>query len=280
MKLRALRIPILLATLLGLCLGDEDDPFAEDFVPEPEPPRPERLIDRVPASIVGRAGKDGGWSYNIAGFYVGEITEEDAEDLASTYSAFIPDSAGVRIDVKQRTCTIETSRELTKSELAYAVDDLAYQGGGMPSWLELEARDLPKSEFLDKKHFALENFPGDFPKGLAWHGLRSDESFSLPFELRQFAGGELLINPTTAYCICHSRFAIRVRSSESGVIWHDDAALFGAIRVAMTDLNSDGAHEVLLRVTDHGKESQLILKPLAENPGDSVPEGKNPEVDR
>lgn len=280
MKLSSLGIPLLLATLLchGLC--DEDDPFAEGFVPEPEPPRPERLINRVPASIVGKAGKDGGWSYTIAGFYSGEITEEDAEDLASTYSAFIPDSTGVRIDVQQRTCTIETSRELTKSELAYAVDDLAYQGGGMPSWLELEARDLPKSEFFDKKHFALEKFPGDFPNGLAWNALRSDEPFSVPFELRQFAGGELLINPTTAYCICHSRFAIRVRSRESGVIWHDDAALFGAIRVATTDLNSDGAHEVLLRVTDHGKESQLILKPLAENAADPVPEVKNPEVDR
>ena len=150
----------------------------------------------------------------------------------------------------------------------------------MPYWLELEARDLPRSEFLDKKHFALEKFPGEFPKRLAWNGMRRDESFSVPFELRQFPGGELLVNPTTAYCICHSRYAIRVRTSESGVIWQDDAVLFGAIKVAMVDLDSDGAHELLLRVTDHGKESQLILKPVAENAADPVPEVKTPEVDR
>ena len=259
----------------------EEDPFAD---PAPAPPRPERKISSLPKSVTYEA-KDGSHIYTISGIYV-TSPEHEIDDPGSLSEAFIPDCEDCTFDFRKRTCTITTSRKLTFSELAYAIDDIAGMCGDLPYWFELEARDLPASEEFAGVRFAVEAVEGAHPKRLGWFWLPDDKPFEIPFAFGPNQTMKVLIVPTTAFCMCHSRYCIRILDESGKLVWQDNNTAYAGISVAVTDQDEDFVHELLIRRHDHGKDARFRIKLSSEQDGadqpattpESKPEGnQNPK---
>ncbi|MCP5531775.1 MAG: hypothetical protein H7A48_01230 [Akkermansiaceae bacterium] len=244
----------------------EDDPFAD---PAPDLPRPERKISSLPKSIAHEA-RDGMHVYTISEIYA-TSPEHEIDDPGSLSEAFIPDCEDCTFDFKKRTCTITTSRELTFSELAYAIDDIAGMGGDMPYWAELAARDLPETEEFSELDFVAEEFGGDFPERLAWFSLPDDQPFEIPFPITQIDHFKVLIVPTTAFCMCHSRYCVRILDPAGKLVWKDSSTAFAGMSVAIAVSDNGVGPELLMRRDDHGEEASFVVKIKSEQGGAEQP---------
>jgi hypothetical protein len=151
-----------------------------------------------------------------------------------------------------------TKRELTTTELAYALNQMARDNGEMPYWLEIEARDLPKSPTFHPDRFKVTKLK-ELPKGLAWFGAPEESVLQLPLELLPLSLGRLHVTPSTAHCMAHSRFALRVLDEAGKVIWQEDTLAFATSEFAVADVDEDGMHEVYLRRNDHGTEEYFSI---------------------
>jgi len=179
-------------------LAAEEDPFADVT----EKPRPEREILKIPQSISYTV--DGGSNvYTITGIYVSS-QKNDLNEFEILFETIVPDCQDCNIDLKKRTYTLRTKRKLTHSELAYAIDDMAEMGGEVPYWVELEARDLEKAKD-SQLDFMIQEFKGEKPKNIALFSMFDGKPFEIPFCSLPMQGYKILITPTTAFCICHSR---------------------------------------------------------------------------
>ena len=241
------------------CAAQEEDPFAAD--PQPDPPRPERKIKKLPNSVTYEE-EDKAHTYTINGIYKG--AGED-NDVSSTYKVFVPECTSLKLNFNAGTCTIVTSRKLTLSELAYSIDDLARLGGDLPYWQELEARDIERSGAFHPKRFTTEKLDGEFPAGLAWFWVPKDRDLTTSFNWTQFEQGNLLIVPKTAHCMAHSRFAIRILDRDGKLVWQDTDTALAAVRFAIADTDQDGAHEIYIDRDDHGEETRFHIKQTSES---------------
>lgn len=259
-----------------LHVGAQEDPFADS---PSDPPRPEREIVTIPKAI-SYESVDGSHVYTIKGIYV-TSPKHNIDDPGSLVEAFIPDCENCTFDFAKRICTIRTKRKLTNSELAYAIDDIARMGGDMPYWAELDARDMPDADVADLD-FVIEEFKGEFPKKVAWFWLSGDQPFETPFGITSLYHYKVRIVPMTAYCMCHSRYCIRVLDTEGKVIWIDSKTAYAAVSVALSEADDGLGHELLIRRNDHGGDACFTLKINREKVGaeqsatapESKPEGK------
>jgi len=238
-----------------MCLCAENDPFAEGC---PDPPRAERRITLVPDAIAYKKFKADKHVYTIAGIYCRQ--KKGINDDEIMYSAMIPDCESVKLDYDKRLCSFITNRKLTNSELAYAIDDLSHIGDEIPSWLELEARDIPKGEFYGQANFLVKPFLGDFPKALAWFWLDKRSALSAPVLVGIGSQASLRIVPTKSHCMAHSCFSIRILDSQGKLMWQEESTAFAAVRIAISDIDEDGAHEILIDRNDHGKRTRYIIQ--------------------
>ena len=202
----------LASILFAASVSAEQDPFTTPTRGEVkktsiEPPRPERNIARIPRAITYSKNKNGQNVYKLTGLYSHSDEKNDASH-AAYYKMLIPKCTGISMDRALGTCIITTSRKLSNSELAYAIDDMAESGDEIPYWRELEARDIPKSKAFSKTTYTIAPYQRGLPPDLAWFGV-DDTMTPVPLGLRSEVGS-LLIVPTTAYCMDYSRFALRV----------------------------------------------------------------------
>lgn len=277
--------------LLGLlCYAQEErDPFAEPQEPLPKPEIPERGVLKLPQSVTHKRLDNGHHEYRVVGLYASDKGRDPADSAsycASTFGYLLPEGAQVEAELKDGSLVIRTSVQIHYDTLAFAIDGVAAGGGEIPTWVELEARDLKKSELFDPNHYQVVKLEIDFPAGLAWLGMSRTEGLRLPFVTKFWSTGTLLVGPTTGRCMCHSRFAIRILHEDGSLIWEDSDSAYGNVQVAMADTDGDRIHEVYFETDDHGKNTRYVLKPQSEQAGadqpatapESKPEGKeNPK---
>jgi hypothetical protein len=238
-------------------LPAEDDPFAE---PNGEVARPERKILKLPSAVTHKRIDAARHQYTVTGIYLGATSkEEDPKEASSTYKALIPDVLDINLNFETKRATFFTSRELSLSELAYAIDDMAKLGGDLPFWAELDARDIKDTKEFKRFRYKIEDAKKEPPPELAWFWIPDDRPFQLPVSLGGFDQGSLLIVPSTAQCMCHSRFTIRILDPEGKIIWKQEDAAFGGVRIALSSDDELGIHKIWMRRSDHGTNKDFII---------------------
>lgn len=262
--------------LLGwlYCAQEEGDPFAEPAEPLPKPVIPERGVLKLPQSVTHKRLDNGHHEYRVVGLYAldeGRDPADSASYCANTFGYLLPEGAEVEAELKDGSLVIRTSVLIPYDTLAFALDGVATGGGEVPTWVELEARDLKKSELFDRNHYQVVKLDNDFPAGLAWLGMSRTQELRLPFVTKFWSTGTLLFGPTTARCMCHSRFAIRILHEDGSLIWEDSDSAYGAVQIAMADTDGDRIHEVYFEANDHGKSARYVLKPKSEQAGAGQP---------
>ena len=266
----------LASILFAASVSAEQDPFTTPTRGEVkktsiEPPRPERNIARIPRAITYSKNKNGQNVYKLTGLYSHSDEKNDASH-AAYYKMLIPKCTGISMDRALGTCIITTSRKLSNSELAYAIDDMAESGDEIPYWRELEARDIPKSKAFSKTTYTIAPYQRGLPPDLAWFGV-DDTMTPVPLGLRSEVGS-LLIVPTTAYCMDYSRFALRVLDKEGHLIWQDEETAYGDVTFALAGTDSPYSHKVFIKREDHGKVAQFLMQINIEQAGAGQPATK------
>jgi hypothetical protein len=256
-----MKTPAIIGMLLFATLPTapaEEDPFGESVG---EAARPERSIAKLPSAVTHQMIDANRHQYTISDIYMGAASkEEDPKEASSTYKALIPDVLDIELDFKTKKATFSTSRELSWSELAYAVDDVAELGGDFPYWAELDARDLEDTKEFARVRYEIEEVKKDPPAELAWFWIPDDQKFQIPLSLGGFGQGSLLIVPATAQCMCHSRFTLRILDPNGRVIWKQTDAAYGGIRIALSSDDELGMHKIWMRRSDHGTNAGFIIK--------------------
>jgi hypothetical protein len=266
--MKAIRITAI-SLIASLIVAAENDAFAAS---PSDLPRPDRIIATMPKSVFYEAAK-GHHIYTIKGIYA-TSPQSGIDEPAELSANYIPDVEACSFDFEKRTATIQTSRRLTNSELAYAIDDIAAFGGDMPYWAELVARDLPESkEYTDLK-IEIEEFKGDFPECLAWFSPSSHEPFEMPFTVSPPKHFKVLIVPTTAFCMCHSRYCIRILDPMGKVVWKDSTTAYATVSIAVATSDDGLGHKLLIRRYNHGERANFIVKLKSEQPS-TRPESKS-----
>jgi hypothetical protein len=260
--MKASAIVTALALLFPIASFGEVDPFEA----APDSPHPERVIERLPNSISYRQVEDGQHLYVISGIYATSPKQDIGDPGSLLGEPLIPDCLACVFDFKKLTCTFTTSRKLTYSELAYALDDIAELGGDMPYWAELEARDLEDTKEFKRIRYEIEEVKKVPPAELAWFSIPDDKKFQIPLSFGGLGQGSLLVVPSTAQCMCHSRFNIRILDPDGRVIWKQTDAAYGGVRIALSSDDELGMHNIWLRRSDHGSNSDFIIS------GQSIPE--------
>lgn len=253
--MKAYALVTALALLFPIVSFGEVDPFEA----APDPPRPERVIERLPKSISHREIEDGQHEYVISGIYATSPKHDIEDPGALLGEPLIPDCLTCTFDFKKLTCTFTTSRKLTYSELAYALDDIAELGGDMPYWVELEARDIMPSELAGRLEYTTSTVTIDAPTGLAWFWAPDDKPLRIPLSYGGPNLGTLLIVPSTAHCMAHSRYVLRVLDGNGLLVWTDEKTLFAGVKIALSDIDKDSMHEIWIYRDDHGKEERFQI---------------------
>lgn len=280
-----LGITILLLVFAAAVLGQDSVPLSDASSTEDSPSRD---VSSMPASITYEMVDEKKHRYSISGIYSasqkameeakthksdshsgGFATNPFATDgdsglsdnyPASIYQGTVPDCDEFRVDFETKICTFLTSRKLRLPELATAIDQMAEIGGDIPYWRELEARDIAKSDHYSETNYTVAEEKENFPSNLAWFGVPGDRQISTLIAINGFDHGQLVFTPTTAHCMAHSRFAIRVLEPDGRLLWHQDSIALASVRFAIADLDSDGFHEILLDRDDHGQASRFLIK--------------------
>ncbi len=235
----------------------DDTPFAE---PDREAVRPERAILKLPRAVTHKMIDARKHQYTVSDIYMGAASQEkDPKDASSSYKALIPESLDLDFDFKAKKATFSTSRELSFSELAYAIDDMAKLGGDLPYWAELDARDLETTKEFTRFRYEIETAKKEPPPALAWFWIPDDRPFQIPLSLGGLELGSLLIVPSTALCMCHSKFVIRILDPKGKVIWKQEDAAYGGVRIALSSDDELGRHKIWMRRGDHGGSNDFII---------------------
>jgi hypothetical protein len=253
----------LLPTLL--LVANEANPFAEEnpfAKARLAPERPERMILKLPKSITHRELKASMHEYTISGIYRGAAAKSmDPKESASNTKIMIPDALDLDFDFKLGKATFSTTRKLSLSELAYAIDDMAELGGDIPYWAELEARDLQRTKQFARLRYTIKATDEIPPDDLAWFWIPRDREFRMPLITTASDLGNLLVLPSTAYCMCHSRFSLRILDSEGEVIWEDQDTAYAWVKIAIAnDPDEPGTHKIWLTRDDHGESAQFLIR--------------------
>lgn len=240
-------------------LPAESVPFAEAPA---EKERPERGIVKLPTAVAHRKINASKHEYTISGLYRGFAAKsQDPKEAASTYEFLIPDALDLKFDFERSRATFSTSRELSLSELAYAVDDMAELGGDFPFWGELEARDLENTKDFKRIRCAIEATDAQMPPGLAWFWLPEDRAFRIPLSVGGQELGTLLVVPSTAHCMCHSRFTLRILDPQGKLIWKEEDTAYASVRIALADDEELGLlHKIWLIRDDHGESAKFLIR--------------------
>ena len=245
---------MLFLALLPTALAEED-PFAESDAEV----RPERMISKLPHSITYSIVAENKHQYTVSGTYMGAVSKKEDPAEASTYSFVIPGVLDLNFDFNAKKATFTTSRKLTNSELAYAIDDMAELGGDIPFWVELEARDLEFTDEYARISYKVEPTEQEPPSELARFRVPKDKVFQIPLSFGGPALGSLLVVPTTALCMCHSRFSLRVLDPEGKLIWKEEGTAYGGVQIALSNANEFGMHKIWLTRDDHGQSKEVFL---------------------
>lgn len=86
-----------------------------------------------------------------------------------------------------------------------------------------------------------------------------DRSFQIPLDFEGPELGSLLVVPTTAFCMCHSRYSLRVLDPESKLIWRDDETAYGKVNIALSNANEFGLHKIWLIRDDHDVSKTFLI---------------------
>jgi len=235
----------------------EDDPFAES---DGEVVRPIRTILKLPSAVTHKVIDATRHRYTISDIYMGSASkEEDPKEASSTYSFLIPDVLDLDFDFKTKKATFSTSRKLSLSELAYAIDDMAELGGDIPFWVELETRDLENTKEFARIRYTVTPTEQEPPSELAGFWVPKDKMFQIPLSFGGPDLGSLLIVPTTASCMCHSRFSLRILDPEGKVIWKEEGTAYAGVKIALSNANEFGMHKIWLTRDDHGVSKRFLI---------------------
>lgn len=290
-----MKIGFALILLLPLpsVFGQATDPVEKDY-------RPPREISFTPSSITYESIGEKRHRYTIAGIYNAsqKLKKEAKENQKkgndpsqagtdpfasdgysglsddcpeSIYEATVPDCDEFSVDFERRICTFLTSRKLKLTELADAIDEMARMGGDIPYWAELTARDLEETEDFEDLDFVVDEFEGNFPQHLAWFALSDDKPFEIPLGITSLLHFKVLIVPTTAFCMCHSRYCIRILDTSGKVVWKDSDTAYGGVSVAVAESDGSFGNELLIRRYDHGMDASFIVKLNSEQDGTGQP---------
>ncbi len=263
--------PLAIAVVLGLAvygMGEEKKQVVRK--PPWDHPRLRFEIEKLPAAVVHQVEAEDRHVYTISGLMTDRMAEiikmrrkerdEGIKSFEKSISRQIQDCTEAAIDMDAGTCTVRVPRELKGWEIAYMMDCMAFSGGGGPYWVELEARGLAKSEEFAEGRYTLLDDAEEFPDGMAWFQAPRCDSFSTPLMVGPDSQGRLLVTPVTESCMCHSRYAIRVLDAGDRVLWLDEKSFKGALRVALSDVDGDGVHEICIHRDDHGVETKHLIR--------------------
>jgi hypothetical protein len=209
------------------------------------------MAEELPSSINHRTQDNGVHEYLVSGLY-----PEHRKNIDENISDIFNFDGEVDIDPAGNLLTLRSDQALSSAELERILDKNAAKNGVTPFWAELEARDLKRSKLFSPKLYHLVQSP-KVPEDLAWFHAPKERPLKLP--LRSIGPfdqhGWLLITPTTALCMCHSRFSLRILDAGEEVLWEDGTTIRGAVSVALSKGKNESSHDVFIRCDDHGTES-------------------------
>jgi hypothetical protein len=82
----------------------------------------------------------------------------------------------------------------------------------------------------------------------------------LPIRLTEGRKATIRLNRTTALCMCHDRFAMRVYNDQDEYVWENQTDLRGTCHLLAADLNQDGQDEIVVYQGDHGHSELLVFR--------------------
>lgn len=264
MKKTAAWLPVLLLISVVLIVGlqKSEQPSSPVASAAPAP------FTKLPSSIQYTKVAEDEHLYKISGIYNFLGREEMASGMAPVYRNLVPACRKFDIDYASLVCTLVTTVELPISELAYSMDEIARLGGEMPTFTELEARDLPKSPLGETLSYVIQQKAPEGSEKLEWLDMPEDGSvLRLPLDLGSQGAGTLFIVPATAHCMVHSIFVIRVLDSEGRVIWQEGETAYGTIQLALQPPSAGQAQAFYLFRNNHGIEDDFFIHPEIKTAG-------------
>lgn len=129
----------------------------------------------------------------------------------------------------------------------------------MPFWAELEARDLEVSKDAPIIRYGVEATSQEAPPELAWFDMPTDRAFQIPLSFGGSRLGSFLVVPSTAFCMCHSRFTLRILDPKGKVIWKEEKTAYAGVKIALGNADEFGMHKIWLTRDDHGESKQLLI---------------------
>lgn len=263
MKKTAAWLPVILLGLVVLIVGLRKDPEPPPAAAETPAP-----FSKLPTSIEYSKIAEDEHHYKISGIYNFLGREEMADGMAPVYRNLVPACRKFDIDYAALVCTLVTTVELPISELAYSMDEIARLGGELPTFTELEARDLPKSPLEGTLSYAIQHKAAEGSEKLEWLDMPEDGSvLRLPLDLGPHGAGTLFIVPATAHCMVHSIFVIRVLDSEGRVIWQEGETAYGTIQLALQPPSPGHTQAFYLFRNNHGIEDDFFIHPEIKTAG-------------
>ena len=235
----------------------EDKPKGDEIAEEA---RPERVIQKLPKAITYRKIDATRHEYVISSIYTASEKKGLSDKVADSYLPRIPDALDIKLDFTKRTASFSTKRELSFSELAEAIDEMARLGGDIPYWSELEARDLEATKDFRQLKYSIATETENPPSGLAWFSMPRDRTFSIPLNLFGPDPGSLEVVPTTAYCMCHSKYILRILDPKGKVIWKEENIAFAEVQIALYQAKDSNLHEIRLVRDDHGETRSFVIR--------------------
>jgi len=229
----------------------------------PQAPPPSSA-GKLPRSITHTTTDQGAHIYQVTGIYA-----RSAERNPS-YQEQLPDCTSFKLDPQNQTCTFTTSRELPLPELSRAFDQMAGGSGELPYWSELEARDTPPGALVGELRYSTTPATSEAPSGLAWFHMPREQPLRIPLGIRGRDPGTLWIVPSTAHCMSHSKYVLRILDEEGKLIWTDEKTLFADVNIAITDT----VHEIWINRDDHGQKASFHITGTFQHPPEIIHDGR------
>ncbi len=232
---------------------------------QPVQPPSSNTAGKLPRSITHEKNDQGAHVYGVTGIYA------RSGDRNSTYQEQVPDCTNFKINPENQTCTFTTSRELPIPELSRAFDLMAGGSGELPYWFELEARDTPPSALVGELRYSTTPVTSEAPAGLAWFHMPLEQPLRIPLGIRGRDPGTLWIVPSTAQCMSHSKYVLRILDEKGKLVWTDEKTLFADVNIAITDIDNDTVHEIWINRDDHGQTARFQIKGAFQHPPEPDP---------
>ncbi len=181
--------------------------------------------------------------------------------LDTLYARELPNCVRANFSLVNRELRFETTAPVTN--LPTVINGLAHEGRDIPYWIELVEREHRSSSYSKDLYSLvavskLIDATNAVPSGLVWHDVFHSTPVNLTIRYAVNKTGTLRFNPSTGFCKCHNRFAMRIYGEGNQWIWENMDDTYARCKVALRDSDNDGVDEIMIIRDNHNSEHHLL----------------------